>query len=219
MIESHPADFTEWLSGKGSASDPPGWAWRRTQAGVTVGPNHARGIAIVGAVAALLAAGLVFLIVISRDRGTPDGLGDILKVAIGLGMAAVIAVLATLVVSLVRDQRAGPYLIYRPGHRAFELPRAALVFPASEVRGWRVVTGNWVGSRNVQTRHSSARSELQLIANTAVGPTAYLVCSWMKASLADSLRELALATGLPLEIIDQRDTEYGAESARLRDAG
>ena len=217
MIECHPADFTEWLSGKGSASNPPGWAWRDTPAGVTVGPGHGRIITLMLVMAAMFAGGVGFLIFISRV-GPADGFASIGNVVIGIGLAGAAILLAVLAVYLARDQRAGPYVMYRPGRRTFELPRANLVLPAAQVRRWRVVTGNWVGSKNVQTRRDSARSELHLIVDTPVGSTAYLICAWLRASLADSLRDLAAATGLPLEIVDQPDIEYRADTARLRDA-
>ncbi len=79
------------------------------------------------------------------------------------------------------------------------------------------MTGNWVGTRHVQQRQATARSELHLIVDTPGGPTAYLVCAWLRVSLADSLAGLAAATDLALETVEQPDVDHGPGPARLAD--
>ncbi len=49
----HPADLTDWLSGTGAASNPPAWTWRRTPAGVTVGPGAGKHVVVLFAMAFL----------------------------------------------------------------------------------------------------------------------------------------------------------------------
>ena len=150
-----------------------------------------------------------------RDR--LDAVFGLAMIVVGFGMGVAMLALGWVVVRAAWDQWTGPYLVYRPGRRTFDLPRAGLVLPRSAVCRWRVVTGNRVGPKDGQVWRDTAHSELHLIVDAPSGPTAYLICGWLKAVLDDSVRELARATDLPLDVVRQPDVTYPPLPVRYLD--
>ncbi|MDB5295673.1 MAG: hypothetical protein JWO31_1656 [Phycisphaerales bacterium] len=207
-MAGHPADFDEWLSGEGFASNPPAWRVVRSRTGVEVRPHHGTMIAGLSFAAVFFAGGGSFFVWNGLRSGGLAAVG----VLAGAGLIVGAGLFVLIAVATARDRRAGPYLTHstyfvRGG--TISLPRERLTFPATDAREWRVVTGSRVGPPGRQKQWTGDHSELHLIVRTPAGETAYPVVRWTgtpSAGLrpADLLRELADATRLPLRFVEQR---------------
>jgi hypothetical protein len=203
-MAGHPADFDEWLSGECVASNPPGWRVECSPTEVAVRPRQWKTIAVMSAAALSFAGVGIFFI----GHGVHEGGFASIGVVAGIGLFLGAGLMSFGAIDIVRDQRAGPYLTYAVRDGTISLPRERLTFPATDAREWRVVTGNWAGPPGRQKQQNDAHSELHLLVRTPDGVTAYPVVGWTSTPAAgplpaDMVRELAVATRLPLRFVEQ----------------
>jgi hypothetical protein len=144
-------------------------------------------------------AGFVFW-VSHGDHSIFGVVGMVFGIALGI---LAIAAFGTMTVTYLADHFKGPYLIYSVVYRNISLPREAIDVPIAEVLGWRLVSGNWIGPDGAQKMKSNPMSEVQLIIRTPEGPMAYAVVGGKVNSITAQAREIARATGMPLELVEQ----------------
>jgi len=197
-----PAGCDQWLSGPLFYSHPPVWSCRVTPHKVEIvagGKTLAAG-ALMGVLIAVL-IGVVVVADTTRDGGD----AVVLSCVMLAGVIPFAAVMGCAAFITMRERRRGGYMVYSASARTVTLRRHGRVFPRADVLCWRVVSGNWSGRDGDRKRHDEAMSELHLVVRTADGPVAYPVVGWCSVSMAEGVRQVAEATGIPLEVVDQAE--------------
>lgn len=202
-MASNSASFKEWLGGKCCTIDPPVWSVRATPEYVRVVPAWGITVGVAGMLLGIFAIG-GFFIWLSWGFG-----GIMAYVFMALGGVVTVALAgvfgAFLVVYLIDNFR-GAFCIYSVLDHTVSLPREGVTVPISDVLGWRLVSGNWVGPEGSQKRKAAPMSELQLIVKGRDGAVAYAVAAGDTDSryVVPRARRLAEAMGVPLEVVTQR---------------
>jgi hypothetical protein len=198
MLENS-AHLKQWLSGSVFYSYPPVWSFRSTPGGFEIAPAaKPLTIATIAALIFSIAIGIIAVVAIPRDAA-----GLVITSAILIAAVLLAAVMLALFIRALREHRKGPHLLYSPTEQTLTLPRQHRAFPQSELIGWRVVSGNWIGPADKRTRYPDAVSELHLIVKSPTGPIAYAIVGWCTVPLTETLQQIAQQTALPLEIINQ----------------
>ena len=179
-------------------------------------------VIIVAAVAAVASAGLGFFVLLEDNsiehRSAASAVFEVAKFILLGGVCASISGLTLIVVVLaLKDQLKGPYLVFSPVRRTFELSRAELTFAAADVLRWRAVTGIRVGLAGRQKKWDYPVSELQLIVKRPDGAMAHPVVGWSRESLAQTLDRLAEATSLPIEHVQQDQAITMSSQSAIQD--
>ncbi|MDP9175419.1 MAG: hypothetical protein M3O30_16375 [Planctomycetota bacterium] len=199
-MPNHPAGFKDWLSGTCNCSEPPCWSCKISPTSVAIVPGWKFILiaSIMFFAFSIIPGGLFWGV--HTDRTIFGIVGMTISGAVGvLGGGASIFLLATAFI----ERRKGPYLIYSTFDRKLMLPRESLVFPHTDALEWRLITGNWIGAEGQQKKQDFPISELHLIVKTPTGPLAYVVVGSTAYSMTEQSRQIAKATGMPIEILEQ----------------
>lgn len=198
-MTKHPATFREWISGDFPYSDPPSWTCKLSKERVALVPSAK----VLIASAAIFCGFSIFVPIVVW---TADSKNDFAVATILVGGGVLILGLGAsgfMTIVFLRNYIRGPFLIYTAIDRSILLPRERLRFPISEVIHWRAVSGNRVGPAHSQKRKKYSMSELQLIVRVHDEAIAYVIVGNQTASISDQARQIANATGVPLEIVIQ----------------
>ena len=202
-MASNSAAFNEWLGGKCCTIDPPAWSVRITPAFVRIVPARGILLGLAGILLGIFAFGVFF----TRQSYESGGIIGYVVMAVGIVVTTCIAAvfITFFAVYLIENVR-GPFLIYSVLDQTVSLPREGVTVPKSEVLGWRLVSGNWVGAEGSQRREAAPMSEIQLIVKGRDGTVAYAIAAGDTDSryVGPRAKRLAEAMGVSLEVVKQR---------------
>ncbi len=177
--------------------NPPQWTCRVLPNRVEIRPRYGT-LTVVASIVCLFipAIGIAFLL---------SSTHILISVLIMIfGILPMEALMLTVLTKSLKDQRAGPYLVCTLSDGTVRLPREGVTVQRRDMLGLRVVSGNWIGGAESQQKVEHALSELQLVARTAEGATAYLVVGWYWGDpMTETLRKFNDATGIPVDILNQ----------------
>ena len=201
------ADFKEWISGLCNYSNPPSWRSEVSATELRIVPAWKPFflwcIFFIGS----STAGVLILLNLPHLNGQMSYplLFDVPFIFVGSGMVAVAVVILVTVIRLLIQSAKGPFVIYYFLDGRFSLPRAGLKFNRSDVVGWRVVSGNWVGPERSQRKRFKPVSELQLVVRESVDTQrVYVIAGTLAPTFTENETRIAELSALPFEIVVQQ---------------
>ena len=199
-MPNHPAGFREWISGKCDYTAPASWHYVVTPEQVEIVQGW-RVIVVRLVVCVVLLGGYVDAVWGSRND--PD-FSPVMGIVTGIALFVfVVGFSRRFVVRCLIDKLRGPLLIYSKLDQSITLPPERLTVSKADVLGWRLVSGHRVGREGAQRKNRGLVLELQLIVQKPEGAVAYAIVGSRPGLMTEDVRALAMATGLPLEIVEQ----------------